>query len=336
MSSPFTLTIDWLAFTLPMASARETMHAIGGDWIKAQTGFRGYPVSWIMSGASRGIGKLGMGAKRNPAEVHVDLSAGIVASWSHEKVRSVIQWVLDKGGHLTRIDSALDDRASSVSLSTVKDAITAGQCVTRADRMQCIASGSIHKGTSLGETVYIGSPQSQTLLRIYDKRLEAQTHGREDWQEYGIRWELELKKDRAQVCGQTLGYLDPSSWLEFLIGILRSYVDFRDTIRDEQDEYRYRAPLLDWWEQLTDGFEKGRLVVEKEPQTLAQVKQWVSKSLAPMLAVVCVAEPDGQAWLNRQMNAGVDRWKDRHRRLLQNRPRNGHKAKPGPNESNGA
>lgn len=336
MSSPFTLTIDWLAFTLPNTSARETMEVLGGDWTKAEGSFRRYPISWITASSGRGIGKLGTGALRDPREVHVDLSAGIVAPWPHDKVRAVLQWVLNNGGHLTRIDCALDDRASCVPLSTIRHAIEGGQCVTRAEQMQHIASQSIHKRTVSGETIYLGSPYSQTFLRIYDKRLELQAKERAEWQEYGIRWELELKKDRAQLCGQALMALEEANWIEFIVGVLRSYVDFRDTQRDEDEEYRYRAPLLDWWAMLTDGFRKARLVVEKEPQTLEGVKRWVSASLAPMLAVVCVAEPDGQAWLNRQMNAGVDRWKERHRRLLQNRPRNGHKAKPGPNESNGA
>ena len=50
MSSPFTLTIDWLAFTLPSGSVQDTMQMLGGDWTKSDTGFRGYPTSWITTG----------------------------------------------------------------------------------------------------------------------------------------------------------------------------------------------------------------------------------------------------------------------------------------------
>ena len=71
--------------------------------------------------------------------------------------------------------------------------------------MQSISSRSIHKDTPSGETLSIGSPQSQTLLRIYDKGLESQTKQQEDWQDYGIRWELEseagdgpIKPDRTR------------------------------------------------------------------------------------------------------------------------------------------
>ena len=37
MSSPFTVTIDWLAFTLPSGSVQDTMQMVGGDWTKSKT-----------------------------------------------------------------------------------------------------------------------------------------------------------------------------------------------------------------------------------------------------------------------------------------------------------
>ena len=106
----FTLTIDWLAFTLPDASALDVMKLIGGDWARGKTGFRGYPLSWILTDPSRGVGLLGTGAPRRPREVHVDLSAGIVSSWELTKVRAILQWVVQQQGHFTRLDCALDDR----------------------------------------------------------------------------------------------------------------------------------------------------------------------------------------------------------------------------------
>ncbi|HXT65816.1 MAG TPA: hypothetical protein VN657_03425, partial [Nitrospiraceae bacterium] len=83
-----------------------------------------------------------------------------------------------------------------------------------------------------------------------------------------------------------------------------------------EDEFRYRTPLLDWWLQLTVGFKKGRLVVEKEAPTLPKVKRWVSRSVAPMLAVICAADPGGQAWLGHVIIAGKRRWNGKHRGLL--------------------
>jgi len=265
--------------------------------------------------SDRGVGKLGTGAPRAPVEVHVDLSAGIVSSWPAAKWRTVLQWIWQHDGHLTRIDCALDDRETTVPLQTIKQAIEAGQCVTRADRLQIISASSIHKGTPQGETLYVGSPHSQTMLRIYDKRAESQTKGRDDWASYGIRWELQLKDERAQLCGKILSHIEETDWREYVISVLRSYVDFRETSREEPDDDRYRSPLLGWWKDLTEGFQKGRLVMETETQSIPKVKRWVKHSVAPMLAVICAHHPDGQAWLEKQIVSAVGRWKAKHRAL---------------------
>jgi len=312
----FTLTIDWLAFTLPESSAQKVIRVLGGDWVRGKAGFRGYPISWITSEGSRGVGKLGTGAPRSVLEVHGDLSAGIVSTWPTEKVREVLRWILDHKGHVTRIDCALDDRQAQVPVSIVREAVQRGQCITRAERFQIIQSQALHQGTPSGDTLYFGSPQSQTMLRVYDKRLEMQSKQREDWQDYGVRWELEFKQDRAQACAICLAGLDEALWCELVVGFLRSYVDFRDTTREADDQARIRAPLLDWWQTLTDGFGKGRLVIEKEEQTISQVKHWVSHAVAPMLAVICAEHPGGQAWLEKVIVEGTSRWKERHRRLL--------------------
>ena len=62
------------------------------------------------------------------------------------------------------------------------------------------------------------------MLRVYDKRLELEQKGRAEAKDYGVRWELEIKKDRAQACANALLTLEPDDWREFLVGILRSYV----------------------------------------------------------------------------------------------------------------
>ena len=47
MDSTFTLSIDWLAFTVLASNPQETMKVLGGEWSRAKGGFRGYPLSWI-------------------------------------------------------------------------------------------------------------------------------------------------------------------------------------------------------------------------------------------------------------------------------------------------
>ena len=81
MSSPFTLTIDWLSFTLPTGTVKDTMDVLEGEWTKSPTGFRGYPLSWMTVASDRGVGKLGTGAprsRRNAARVPVGRSVPIL------------------------------------------------------------------------------------------------------------------------------------------------------------------------------------------------------------------------------------------------------------------
>lgn len=317
---PFTLTVDWLAFTLPKSSVRAVSDMIGGDWVQGEGGFRGYPQCWIDVGSAGGVGKLGTGAPRKPQEVHVDLSAGIVSTWPLDQVQRALAWIFEQDGHLTRIDCALDDRRGLVSLAQVKQAIDAGQCLTRAEHFDVRLGANIDTGEATGETLYIGSPASQTLLRIYDKRLELRQKGRETWRDYSIRWELQLKKDRATTLGVALRALPQEEWRRYVVGVLRSFINFRDTSRQAPAWERYRAPLLPWWAQLTEGLERCQLKVEQPVRSLEDVKHWVSRSLAPTLALLHAAPGAGRGWLDDVIRAGADRWKAKHYRLLQRKP----------------
>lgn len=315
----FTHTVDWLSFTVPDASIEEVITIVGGEWFESETGFRGYPVGWMSVQGRQGVGKIGTGAPRNLREVHVDLSAGIVSSWNEDKIKAVLQWIFLQSGHLTRLDIALDDRDATVSVAQVRQAVEAGQAVTRSEKFQAVSASSLRRGESTGDTLYFGSRESQTMLRVYDKRLELQHKGREDWQTYGVRWELEFKKDRAHACAKALLYLDPEDCRSFLVGVLRSYVDFRDTTRDATAWEKYRAPLLSWWAALTEGFQKCRLAVEQVQHTIEQVKQWLARSIGPMLAVVYKVA--GPSFLHEVICAGQQRWRSKHRALLTTPPR---------------
>jgi phage replication initiation protein len=310
----FTETLDWLAFTVPQATVDEIGPVVGGEWFETTTGFRGYPTCWLTTQGRQGVGKLGTGAPRNRQEVHVDLSGGIVSSWDEVKIRAVLTWVFTRGGHITRMDVALDDRAALVSIAHIKQAVDAGQAVTRSQKFQVLAGSSLRDGCSTGDTLYFGSRVSQTMLRVYDKRLELEQKGRAEAKDYGVRWELELKQDRAQAYAKALLTLEPEDWREFLVGLLRSYVDFRETTHEAEPWEKYRAPLLSWWQTLTEGFTRCRLVVEKVQQTLDEVCQWLGQSISAMLALAYCRR--GESFLRELIYTGSKKWKARHYAML--------------------
>ena len=97
----------------------------------SQGGFRGYPFSWMRTDGLRGVGKLGTNAPRRPNEIHVDLSGGQVSALTLDQIRTRLKWVHTQQGHVTRIDCALDDQARTVRVATIREAVSAGQGVTK-------------------------------------------------------------------------------------------------------------------------------------------------------------------------------------------------------------
>lgn len=248
-------------------------------------------------------------------EVNVDLSAGIVSAWPVEKTQDVLAWIFHERGHLTRIDLALDDRHAAVPLERIREAIEAGQLVTRAKSYGFTNRHNTSTGLLQGTTINIGSFESDTMLRIYDKRLELQEKRRQHWSEYGVRWELQLRKRRAHALGVHLASCVPSVWCESLIGVLRSFVDFRMTTKCATRSQRSRAPVVPWWQQHTQSFAKSQLMVEKPKEWgLADIKR-ILRPYMPNLATVLMC-PGGRDWLEAEIQAGAARMKAKHHRVL--------------------
>lgn len=129
-------------------------------------------------------------------------------------------------GHVTRIDCALDDRAGTVPVSTIREAVAAGSV--------CHACGSgpayrlqpdaWDRSDNRGDDVLSASPaESDPACAFMTSASNSRAKGQENYQDYGTRWELELKKDRAEQCARALATLDESR-LEGVGGRLTSLV----------------------------------------------------------------------------------------------------------------
>jgi hypothetical protein len=78
--------------SLPKGEVADVIALIGGDWFQSETAFAAIP--WPAHDAGQnGRRETGDGAPRNPKEVHVDLSAGIVSQWDETKLKTVLAWI---------------------------------------------------------------------------------------------------------------------------------------------------------------------------------------------------------------------------------------------------
>lgn len=314
--SSWTLSISWLRFTVPQAVVDEIIRLIGGDWIQDQKGFLGYAQGWLCRGPAGGLGRIGTGAKRAPREVHVDLSQELISDWSYEKFQQITQWVLAKQGHFGRIDVALDDRSGIIDVDRLYEAVVKGQCVSHFRQSRLIAGLDMGSGSDMGKTLCLGSRQSDSYLRIYDKAAEQRAKERPvdgPW----VRWEMEWKSERAHAVGLAMSTLDQDAFQRYIVGVFRTAVDFRDCTREDDPKDRYYAPLLPWWKVLTDGMVRAKLAITQSVKTIEDVKRWAAKSLSPMLGLLCAHPEAGERWLVKTIVDGVDRWRSKHVALLQ-------------------
>lgn len=314
--SAWTLSISWLRFTVPQATVHEVLTLVGGEWIQDQKGFLGYAQGWICRGPAGGLGRIGTGATRNPREVHVDLSQELISDWSYEKFQRITQWVFNRQGHCGRIDVALDDRSGVIDVDRLYEAVVKGHCVSHFRQSRLIAGLDLGSGLDMGKTLCLGSRQSDSYLRIYDKAAEQRSKEKPvegPW----MRWEMEWKSERAQAVGLAVSTLDQDAFQRYIVGVFRTAVDFRDCTRADDPKDRYYAPLLPWWKVLTDGMARATLAIVQSVKTIEDVKRWAEKSLSPMLGLLCAHPDAGERWLVRTIVDGVDRWRSKHRALLQ-------------------
>lgn len=306
--------IDHLAFTVKGSSAQEVTHKLGGEWEKIDSGFRGYPDSFIYR-CGEAYAQLGFGKPQAPGEVHVQLAGGYSRGISYEGLQELRKWIQkEKNGHFTRIDAAFDDRTGTVTVEKVQEAVDAGQLVTRARKGRNISGIDLATGLKEGGTVEIGSRSSESFTRIYNKAAEQRSKGIAVDGEW-TRVEVELKGERADRFGLNL-MLEFEHFRELAIGVLRSVVDFRQVCREDEDWIRSRSPVVSWWEQFTEGLKICRLSVSRAVKHIEQVWDWADRSLAPMLSVLVASGADAQQRLLALIENGVSRWKDTHRQLV--------------------
>jgi putative DNA relaxase len=311
----WTCCLGWFRFTVPDANAHDVMTRVGGEWIADEKGFLGYAQAWICRGTTGGLGRIGTGAKRAPKEVHVDLSQEVISGWTFEQFQSVAAWVLAKQGHFGRIDVALDDRSGVIDVDRIYASVVAGHCVSHFRKSQLIAGLDLGSGADTGKTLCMGSRQSDTYLRIYDKAAEQRAKDKPvegTW----VRWEMEWKDERAHAVGLALSVLDQERFQKYIVGVFRTAVDFRDCTRADDPKDRYHAPLLAWWTVLTEGMSRAKLEIAKAVKKIEDVKRWAESSLSPMLGLLCAHPEAGERWLVKTIVDGVERWRAKHRALL--------------------
>ena len=131
--------------------------------------------------------------------------------------------------NITRLDVAADDHSGMLDIDQIIQDTRNKEYVSKSDYWEIIES-------SKGQSLQFGSPQSDTLIRIYDKARERNCPEGEHW----IRVELQLRRERAIAFTQ-LGLPIGQSYC----GVMVNYLRFVDP--DGLDSNKWRWPIKTYW-----------------------------------------------------------------------------------------
>lgn len=178
------ITLDWLAFTFTedTLDAQDFLHSFASSAraveITATNGYRtayksaqGVVVQWNVDRPEMGYHVIIAGsAIRNVLEYY------------QLDQKTLVCKVLHAGGRVTRLDLAKDLTGENVPLDKIYQALERGEYSGTARKFAQIHS------LGGGNTIYVGSRQSEKFVRIYDKAAESKLSG-----QLWTRFEVETK-----------------------------------------------------------------------------------------------------------------------------------------------
>ena len=331
------LSVDWLSFTILSDLTFYDVVALMGydaiDFMALPKGSRGYLS--CHRHVTQNISILSDG--RDDMGIHVEISGSSVADVLAHFRRihseptpfgddaylmedfnsSVLLDFLQKiewNGSVTRLDLAVDDLGTSFFTVDELKQLFDSDCVVSKFRNFKYMSDTKIGGDCTGKTLYVGSRQSDIMIRIYDKQLETNKKnasvGREPFALPWVRWELEIKGDRAKEAVSSLA--SGISLSALCIGVLSNYL--RIIVNDNTRKARCSSSPK--WESFLNGIKKLRLFCKNEPRTLDDMKENVKRQYAPTLATIIACEDGDTSFLSELLADGINRLNSRQAEMI--------------------
>lgn len=222
-----------------------------------------------------------------------------------------------KRGQVTRLDLAIDDIGCNFyTMSELHDIFWSHLFSTRSRSwFEHTGHSTEHNDLNeIGWTIYLGKRTSSLMLRIYDKQQEQNIKRLKScdapietpW----VRWELEMKKERAQRAAELISQGMSISFLA--MGVLGNQL----RIIEMDNSRNTRCSTSEKWERFLDGIERLSLYRPKEEKTLNDTKQWLFKQVAPSLATVVLADGGSMEYLEYLLACGSNRLNGHQTRLI--------------------
>lgn len=220
--------------------------------------------------------------------------------------------------NITRLDIALDDFRDKMSIAMLRKKIKKGECISLFRDSKHIETINIADGESKGETLYFGNPSSRLQIRFYEKNLEMLNKGIEHDINSWNRYELQLRKDRAETMFNILLHKHDDDFSSEVKGILSKYIRFANK---DNNLNRSRWKTYKPWKDFINEVDKIKLTKNPTEKDLLDTLTHIKKQYGPTLAMLHNADID----LNKLAQEEHGRMRDKHLKKLSDYKKESHR-----------
>ncbi|BFK26056.1 MobT family relaxase [Blautia producta] len=225
---------------------------------------------------------------------------------------------LAEGGVMKRLDLAINDMAGILDIPELAEKCGNEECISIFRSFKNYRSGELVRSQEqdrygMGNTLYIGSLNSEVYFCIYEKDYE-------QYAKYDIaiedtkiknRFEIRLKNERAYYAVRDLlTYYDAE---RTAFGIINRYLRFAD--REEGKERSEWKMNEKWAYFIGSDRERLKLTTKPEPYTLTRTLAWIDRQVAPTWkAIEEIDRTNGTTYLKDILSHA--KLTERHRKLI--------------------
>lgn len=203
--------------------------------------------------------------------------------------RSWYEFFMDclvEGGVMKRLDLAINDKAGILNIPNLTEKCQREECISVFRSFKSYRSGELvrrEEKECMGNTLYIGSLQSEVYFCIYEKNYEQYKKNNIPIEEAEVKncFEIRLKNERAYHALHDLLYYDNPERTAFKI--INRYIRFVDRDNEKpRSDWQFNE---EWAWFIGENRERMKLTTKPEPYSFQRTLNWLSHQVVPTLKV---------------------------------------------------
>ncbi|MCL2522509.1 MAG: replication initiation factor domain-containing protein [Erysipelotrichales bacterium] len=192
-------------------------------------------------------------------------------------IYELITTSFEKGDiNFTKIDIAIDDFEGKHS-----DIEKIRKKLDKKDYTSCFRNPyKIMGNEAEGFTLYLGTRESTSMLRIYDKLKEQLKKGNLVNSHFWTRYEMSFMKEKANALAGLLYQANYKDLKKISLPLLAEMLDIKEE-NNFDEEHKYMISTVDWWKSFLEDSEKLKLsdYVNKRQSTQETKNTWLSGNI---------------------------------------------------------